>query len=364
MKIRLLFPHSENDSFSLRFFTGSRNQGHYGNMFYFNEQEGAQDITFVLEDYERPIKIDENGGPVVYLCAETSFEEEFARGSLNREYLAQFDACITPYHIDCMRFIQDYPFIPPMLDVVHGENSFRDRHEAIRLPRLKNSEVIHDQVAIICSTKAYSLGHKKRLGFVKYLIDQDPSLFEWFGSGVRPFSSKKDILLKYKYVLSIENVVCDRIVSEKLLDPLLVGNTVFYIGSRVFASQYQNRVHVLDLDNPEASLARIREELNSETNEESMYISDEDMALWRSNLLRKHFIVGRIEEVAARIMKEIRYRRVVGNVILPRKEVIRNRMKAMSRIERALLKSLGCPDSTRFRSARRLIRESGSFFYY
>lgn len=209
MKIRLLFPHSEDDSFSLRFFTGSKDQGHYGNTFYFNEQEGTQDITFVLEDYERPIKTDIIGGPVVYLCAETSFEEEFARGSLNREYLTQFDACVTPYHIDGMWFIQDYPFIPPMLDVTHGENSFRDRQEAIRLPRLKNSEVISDRVAIICSSKAYSLGHKRRLEFVKSLIGQDPSLFEWYGSGVRPFADKKDVLLRFKYVLSIENAVSD-----------------------------------------------------------------------------------------------------------------------------------------------------------
>jgi hypothetical protein len=52
-----------------------------------------------------------------------------------------------------------------------------------------------------------------------------------YGRGINPVPDKYEVLRKFRYHLALENCVQDDYWSEKLADPILALNKVFYYGA-------------------------------------------------------------------------------------------------------------------------------------
>ena len=363
MKIRLLVP--ERGELSTRFLTNNRFYGHNGWRFYLNDESGEEDIIFVLESldykFQKPAHC-----PVVYLCAETSFSRPFVYGKVNEAYIQQFDVAVTPYDLLLPGHIRDFPFIPPMLDVSHGEKFFKDREWLVKLPIINCDYVDTERVAIICSSKSYSYGHRKRLAFIKRLVDQEPSLFVWYGEGVNRFERKVDILSRFRYVLVIENDLSDWIVSEKVLDPLFYGNDIFYAGSGLLSKIYPDRVIDLKITDVSIALSLIKRTIRARETEPIKRERCSELKR-RSSLVARDFIIGRIERLAKSILSQ---RSLVSRdlsqdeYIYPRQAIVSRAIDKSSMVKRACLNLFGAPSSTRLHQIRNGLQIFQTYFYY
>jgi len=82
----------------------------------------------------------------------------------------------------------------------------------------------------ISSNKAFLPGHKRRLEFVRWLMDNRPDV-EMYGRGIRDIESKLDVLKDYRFSIVIENARIDNWVTEKLTDCFLTGTVPIYYGA-------------------------------------------------------------------------------------------------------------------------------------
>lgn len=90
----------------------------------------------------------------------------------------------------------------------------------------------NERILVISSTKQIYPGHAKRAELIESLL-RDPNIgsrIDVFGQGYRSFSDKLDLILKYRYVLVIENECKHDYWTEKLADVFLLNRQVIYVG--------------------------------------------------------------------------------------------------------------------------------------
>ena len=106
-----------------------------------------------------------------------------------------------------------------------------------------------DSISIIISDKRITPQQNVRLELVDYLKKILPNL-EVYGRGFNPISDKAEVMLKNKYHLVIENSTYSGYWTEKLVDPILCGNQIFYVGdpdvSKIFPSVIQLSLNRFD----------------------------------------------------------------------------------------------------------------------
>ena len=86
-----------------------------------------------------------------------------------------------------------------------------------------------DKVAAIVSNKAHTPLQQQRLRLVDYLLGHLAD-FEAYGLEYLPVQDKSDVLAKYRYHLAVENSIHRGYWTEKLSDPVLLDNFLFYAG--------------------------------------------------------------------------------------------------------------------------------------
>jgi len=108
-----------------------------------------------------------------------------------------------------------------------------------------------DGVSIITSNKNISRIHMERLEFVQKLSQIMGLNLHIYGRGFNSISDKYEVLKKYRYHVALENCQQESYWSEKLSDPILALNKVFYFGApninEFFSS---NVVRSIDIANP------------------------------------------------------------------------------------------------------------------
>lgn len=85
------------------------------------------------------------------------------------------------------------------------------------------------KISVITSTKNITPLHQQRLRLIDYLGKRIPEL-EVFGRGSREIATKIEILGQYRHHIALENAIHSSFWSEKLADPLLSLNQVFFGG--------------------------------------------------------------------------------------------------------------------------------------
>jgi hypothetical protein len=108
-----------------------------------------------------------------------------------------------------------------------------------------------DEVSVITSNKNISKTHQKRLFFIEELSRLLGAKIKIFGRGVNPIEDKYEVLSKYRYHIALENTKQRDHWSEKLADPIIALNRVYYFGcSNIENYFHPSSVLPIDIDDP------------------------------------------------------------------------------------------------------------------
>jgi hypothetical protein len=125
-----------------------------------------------------------------------------------------------------------------------------------------NLSFLNSGLTAIVSLKRITKLQKRRLKFVKYLSNHLPEL-QLYGREFNPVHDKREVLVRTRFHLAIENSIHPRYWTEKLSDSLLSGAKTFYVGDPQIASEFSNRAVVpLDIQDFEDALSRMKEVMN------------------------------------------------------------------------------------------------------
>ena len=121
-----------------------------------------------------------------------------------------------------------------------GKEHYEERAVRITLSRenlVRQAPPSRDVLSVIVSAKARTLLQQQRLRFVDYL-DKKLGNVEVWGEARRFAPDKADVLGFSRYHLAIENSQHPRYWTEKLSDPILMSNFVFYQGDPVIEESF------------------------------------------------------------------------------------------------------------------------------
>jgi hypothetical protein len=211
-------------------------------------------------------------------------------------FLKQFDSIfgsIPRKFLGKPNFINTQPSLPWHIGVNFSEESgvvslkFKDLVEI--KPPLINA------VSVITSNKSISVAHQQRLSFIYNLKKIMGPELHIFGRGINPISDKFEVLSKYRYHLALENNSQSDFWSEKIADPLIALNKVFYSGGDNINHYFSERaVELIDINNPVDAAQLMLESIRNNS-------WDRDLSIIRSEKLK---ILGEYNFV--NIIKDLR----------------------------------------------------------
>jgi hypothetical protein len=119
-------------------------------------------------------------------------------------------------------------------------------------------------VSVITSNKIISKFHYERYIFIQKLSHIMGSSLHIYGRGFNPISDKFEVLRKFRYHIALENSQQESYWSEKLSDPIIALNKVFYFGAPNINEYFSTEVvKQINLMNPEKTAELILNEVNN-----------------------------------------------------------------------------------------------------
>lgn len=226
-----------------------------------NSEDVEVDAWFVVDDVNpsdstalvRPQQVH-------FLSAETSWRLDKFMSPNRIEFLGQFHSVHTPFKTKHRRHYPAPAFLPWMLNSNHG-TVFRAHWRD--LPYLQNLGEVPKvkPVSVICSSKSWRPGHRRRLDFVENLVNYFGSDVEWFGNGVNSVESKWEALADFRYTIVLENRSDRLMFTEKILDPFLSFTEPIYWGapdiSRYLPVPSANRLDIQDFESSRNLIQRL-----------------------------------------------------------------------------------------------------------
>lgn len=179
--------------------------------------------------------------------------------SYTRGYLEQFATVVTCHPgIAGPRVIRSQQAQPWHIGVIAGGGSpgsdVGDYDALSSRARFAKTKTI----SVVCSSKAITEGHRRRLRFVEALRSHFGSRLDVFGRGFREVEDKAVALLPYEYHVAVENESLDDYWTEKLADAYLADAFPFHYGCPNLASYFPaESFAAIDIGDPEASIAVI-----------------------------------------------------------------------------------------------------------
>jgi hypothetical protein len=147
----------------------------------------------------------------------------------------------------------------------HGRALGLDELQA--LPRPEKPKLL----SVLCSAKAITADHCRRLEFVRFLQSELGDQIDVFGSGIRPVADKSDAIWPYQYHIVLENDHSDHFMTEKLPDTFLGWSYPIYFGGNEAYHRFpEGSFTAIDIYHPEQALNVIRNVLASNTYEHSI----------------------------------------------------------------------------------------------
>ena len=140
------------------------------------------------------------------------------------------------------KYISSQPAVP-----WHVNRTF-DQLVSLRMPHKSRT------LSCIVSDKTVWPGHKKRLLFVKTILNQISLNLDLFGSGFQYLEDKWDGLAPYKYSLAIENSSSPNYWTEKIADCFLCWTVPFYYGCNNLEKYFPEKAFIrIDIEKPKDS---------------------------------------------------------------------------------------------------------------
>ena len=154
-----------------------------------------------------------------------------------------------------------------------------------------------EKVSTIVSNKARTPFQQQRLRLVDYLL-RHLSSFEAFGLAHSRVEDKSEVLASYRYHLAIENSSHEAYWTEKLADPLLMDNYVFYFGDPLVGDRFDSSsIQTVNPWDPESTYALLSEALEKSAWELSSLARESN----RQKLLRELSFHRTIEPILDRV---------------------------------------------------------------
>jgi len=152
-----------------------------------------------------------------------------------------------------------------------------------------------DVISVIVSSKPKTPLQQQRLRLVEFLQSRLPAL-EVCGEGTNPVGDKADILKASKYHLAVENSLHPNYWTEKLTDPVLMDNVVFYGGHASYRNKFDS-ASVIGIDpyNLEGTYRCLRESLERSDWEATNDARGFNRALVLNSLSFHRSLIGFIE---------------------------------------------------------------------
>lgn len=121
----------------------------------------------------------------------------------------------------------------------------------------------NDKAVWITSSKVNFEGHKMRMK-LKKTLECMPEI-KIYGRGIKEIPNKKDILLKNKYALAIENTSTNFYFTEKITDAFLTWNLPFYWGAKNIRDYFpKNSFIPIDITKPQETAEIIKEAIEND----------------------------------------------------------------------------------------------------
>jgi hypothetical protein len=185
--------------------------------------------------------------------------------------LAQYRLVLAP-NFDYLRrldnFVPAYGLLPWRIGVAHEFG--RD------IPNLSKADIAkvefptHNLLTTVMSSKWRTRLQRKRIALTNYL-EKRLDNFVVFGREINPIEDKVEALTMARYHLAVENSIHPGYFTEKLTDPLLVGNTVFYGGHQESLRGFSQRnIVLIDPEKPRQVLEQIERKLDEPETQEVM----------------------------------------------------------------------------------------------
>ena len=244
-------------------FVGNYESEFNGCKFWINSDYKEADVWFVIEDLNSPVmNTNIERGRTIFLSSETSWYEDYFTKKHKKAFLDQFGRIYSCYETG-LKQVYDIPFLTWMINNNHikteGVKNSRDINYFMKLKHLEKTK----KLSIICSTKSFTDGHKKRLNFVYKLKEYFQDDLDWFGNGINPIQSKWEGIAPYKYHIAIENKFNKYIMSEKLYDSYLGLSMPIYSGSSNVNKYFSDKSLIkIDINNFEKSIEIIEKAFN------------------------------------------------------------------------------------------------------
>lgn len=142
--------------------------------------------------------------------------------------------------------------------------------------------------SVVCSNKAVTRGHKRRLAFVERLKKELGDEIDVFGRGFREIKDKDEALADYRFHIAIENSSHRDYWTEKLADPYLRGCFPIYAGCPNLSDYFPKDSYVpIDISKPDLAIKTIRSVLASKMDVEhaAALAEAKRRVLWEHNAL-------------------------------------------------------------------------------
>jgi hypothetical protein len=218
---------------------------------------------------------------VWFYCSEPPEIHKF-----RKSYLKQFGTVFAPefsYLMKTPNWRKSFPVYPLHIGVkFKSDGEVVDTNFEI-LANLPNPN-IHGISAII-SNKVKTVMQRRRITFINLLAKVEDVNLELFGREINPVEDKLQVLSKFRYHIAIENAVHDGYFTEKIMDPVVSRNIVFYSGAPDI-NRYLNMDSVIriDLADPASSILTIKKYLE----DESCYENIQEALNYNSELILKN----------------------------------------------------------------------------
>lgn len=184
-------------------------------------------------------------GSVFFLGAETARPAGFFYSRAGwLDFLSQFDHVFSPQELYWENFTHDFPYLPWMINANHGESIFSSHPRDFEFLKGMSALTKTKSISMVCSSKVFTHEHAMRFRFAEKLKSHFKDRLDWFGNGINELPEKWDGLADYRYSIALENQVSSKLLTEKLLDPLLTFTVPIYSGAPEAKSLFPERAVV------------------------------------------------------------------------------------------------------------------------
>ena len=238
-----------------------------GYKFYLNESPQPCDYTVAFAGQKVALKSRTGNSHTLFIAGEPPAIKRY-----NEAYLAQFGSVISPdsecAHPNLKLTQQGHPWFCGRKFLAPGKTiSVKSYDDYASITTIEKTKLI----SVVCSDKQSTPGHKKRFDFIQKLKQAFGDELDLFGTGIEMVEDKADAIRPYQYHIAIENSAYPHYWTEKLSDCYLEGAFPFYAGCPNVDDYFRADAYcVIDLDNPEGTIEKIRDAITLQRYQKSL----------------------------------------------------------------------------------------------